>query len=267
MLLGTRQLCATATSTPVKTDRIDARVRTGWFKAVDVKSELSQELWALLPDSKLLVAKLRDLDNGIRGLLRGSELKVGQMTDATFPARVRERVERRAGLETLMASLLQAQDAVQTERERLHRLVLVAMRHDKVCRRLMTVPGVEPVNALTFCSTVDDLPRFSRSRAVGARFGLTPKRYQSAATGRVEHIGKEKDSLARRALHEAANVLLNRTSKWLALMALEMRIAERAGMCCAKMALARNVAVVLHRIWRTAPSSAGTGRCTLLTRM
>ena len=172
-------------------------VRSGWFKAVHVKSELSQQLWALLTGRKLLVAKLRDFDNGIRGLLRGFGLKVGQVSEVTFPARVRELVEGHVGLEALMAPLLRARDAVRTERERLHRLVLVAVRDDEVCRRLMTVPGVGPVTALTFCSAVDDPARFSRSRAVGTHFGLTPRRYQSGETDRVGHISKQGDGLAR----------------------------------------------------------------------
>ena len=148
-----------------------------------------------------------------------------------------------------MAPLLQARDAVRTERERLHRLVLVAVRDDEVCRRLMTVPGVGPVTALTFCSAVDDPARFSRSRAVGAHFGLTPKRYQSGETDRVGHISKQGDDLARQALYEAANVLLTRTGKWSALKAWGMGIAKRAGMRRAKVAVARKLAVVLHRMW------------------
>lgn len=255
VLLETRQLRATTKSMPVKTDRNDARamaqvVRTGWYKAVHVKSELSQELRALLTGRKLLVAKLRDLENGIRGLLRGFGLKVGQVSEATFPARVRELVEGHAGLEALMAPLLQARDAVRTECERLHRLVLVAVRDDDVCRRLMTVPGVGPVTALTFCSAIDDPARFSRSRAVGAHFGLTPKRYQSGETDRVGHISKQGDGLARQALYEAANVLLTRTSKWSALKAWGMGVAKRAGMRRAKVAVARKLAVLLHRMWR-----------------
>lgn len=255
VLLETRQLRATTKAMPVKTDRNDARamaqvVRTGWFKAVHVKSELSQALRALLSGRKLLVAKLRDLDNGIRGLLRGFGLKVGQVSEAAFPGRVRELAEGQAGLEALMGPLLQARDAVRTERERLHRLVLVAVRDDDVCRRLMTVPGVGPVTALTFCSAVDDPTRFGRSRAVGAHFGLTPRQYQSGETDRVGHISKQGDSLARQALYEAANVLLTRTGRWSALKVWGLALAKRAGMRRAKVAVARKLAVVLHRMWR-----------------
>jgi transposase len=261
VLVETRQLRATTKALPVKTDRNDARamaqvVHTGWYKAVQVKSELSQGWWpeavnrALLSGRKLLVAKLRDLDNGIRGLLRGFGLKVGQVSEAAFPTRVRELTDAHAGLEALMGTLLQARDAVRTERERLHRLVLAAVREDDVCRRLMTVPGVGPVTALTFCSAVDDPARFSRSRAVGAHFGLTPRRYQSGETDRMGHISKQGDSLARQALYEAANVPLTRTGKWSALKAWGLAVAKRAGMRRAKVAVARKLAVVLHRMWR-----------------
>jgi transposase len=114
----------------------------------------------------------------------------------------------------------------------------------------MTVPGVGPVTALTFCSAVDDPARFGRSRALGAHFGLTPRRYRSGETDRVGHISKQGDGLARQALYEAANVLLTRTSRWSALKAWGMSVARRAGMRRAKVAVARKLAVVLHRTWR-----------------
>jgi len=135
------------------------------------------------------------------------------------------------------------------EREGLHRLVLTAARQDETCRRLMTVPGVGPVTALTFRSAVDDPARFDRSRAVGAHVGLTPRRYQSGQTDRIGHISKQGDGLARQALYEAANVLLTRTSKWSSLKAWGMNVAKRAGMRGAKVAVARKLAVVLHRMW------------------
>lgn len=169
VLLETRRLRAATRSMPVKTDRTDARaiaqvVRTGWFRAVHVKSELSQEARALLTARKLLVGKLRDLDNGVRGLLRGFGLKVGRTGERAFPGRARELVQGRPALEAAIEPLLQAREALLVGRERLHRLVLAAVRGDAVCRRLMTVPGVGPVTALTFCSAVDDPARFSRSR-------------------------------------------------------------------------------------------------------
>ncbi len=114
----------------------------------------------------------------------------------------------------------------------------------------MTVPGVGPVTALTFCSAVDDPLRFSRSRAVGAHFGLTPRRYQSGETDRTGHMSKQGDALARQALYEAANVLLTRTSRWSALKAWGLNVAKRAGMRRAKVAVARKLATLLHAMWR-----------------
>ncbi len=239
---------------PVKTDRNDARaiaqvVRTGWFRAVHVKSALSQELRALLTARKLLVAKLRDLDSGIRGLLRGFGLKVGQVGERSFPSRIRE-LTGGLSLEAVIEPLLRARSALIAERDHLHGLVMAAARQDEVCRRLMTVPGVGPVTALTFCSAVDDPLRFSRSRAVGAHFGLTPRRYQSGETDRTGHISKQGDALARQALYEAANVLLTRTNRWSALKAWGLSVAKRAGMRRAKVAVARKLAAVLHAMWR-----------------
>jgi transposase len=128
--------------------------------------------------------------------------------------------------------------------------VLAAVRNQPVCRRLMSVPGVGPITALTFCSAVDDPSRFTRSRSVGAHFGLTPRRYQSGETDRTGHISKQGDALARQALYEAANVLLTRTGRCSALKAWGMAVAKRAGMRRAKVALARKLAIVLHRMWR-----------------
>jgi len=255
VLVETRRLRAATKTMPVKTDRIDARaiaqvVRTGWFRAVHVKSELSQETRALLAARKLLVAKLRDVDNGVRGLLRGFGLKVGTVGERAFPRRARGLAHSRPELAAVVEPLLQVREALLAGRERLHRLVLAAVRDEPTCRRLMTVPGVGPVTALTFCSAVDDPARFGRSRALGAHFGLTPRRYRSGETDRVGHISKQGDGLARQALYEAANVLLTRTSRWSALKAWGMSVARRAGMRRAKVAVARKLAVLLHRMWR-----------------
>lgn len=211
---------------------------------------LSQELRGLLGARKLLVGKVRDLDNAVRALLRSFGLKMGQIGERAFAERARELVEGRAALQTVLAPLLEARAALLAQRDRLHRLVLVTVRSDPMCRRLMTVPGVGPVTALTFCSAVDDPSRFTRSRAVGAHFGLTPRRYQSGETDRTGHISKQGDALARQALYEAANVLLTRTQRWSALKAWGITLAKRAGMRRAKVAVARKLAVVLHRMWR-----------------
>ncbi len=113
----------------------------------------------------------------------------------------------------------------------------------------MSVPGVGPITALAFRATIDRPDRFKRSRDVGAHLGLTPARYQSGETdiqGRVSRCG---DELARTALYEAAHSLLVRSKKWSTLRAWGMQIAKRRGMARARVAVARKLASVLHRMW------------------
>ena len=135
------------------------------------------------------------------------------------------------------------------EVERLTKRVLDEVRVEPTCRRLMTVPGVGPLTALAFRATIDQPNRFRKSRDVGAHLGLTPRRYQSGETdvqGRISRCG---DELARTALYEAAHSLLIRSTKWSALRAWGMNVAKRRGMARARVAVARKLAVILHRMW------------------
>ena len=131
----------------------------------------------------------------------------------------------------------------------LHRDLLRIVRTDDICRRLMTVPGVGAVVAITFTAAVDDPARFRRSKDVGAHFGLTPRKYQSGETDRTGRISKVGDAMARSMLFEAANAMLTRATRFSALKAWAVRVASRHGMTKAKVALARKLAVVLHRMW------------------
>jgi transposase len=135
------------------------------------------------------------------------------------------------------------------ELAQLTKRVLEAVRDEPVCRRLMGVPGVGPLTALAFRATIDQPGRFRRSRDVGAHLGLTPKRYQSGATDVQGGISRCGDELARTALYEAAHSLLIRSQRWSTLRAWGMRVAKHRGMARARVALARKLAVILHRIW------------------
>ena len=131
----------------------------------------------------------------------------------------------------------------------LHKMLLNIVRHDSVCRRFMTVPGVGPVVALTYRASVDQPHRFLHSRAVGAHVGLTPKRNQSGETGYDGGISKCGDAMLRTMLYEAAQTVLTQSQKWSWLKAWAMRVAQRRGMRRAIVALARRLAVILHRMW------------------
>ncbi|GMG85355.1 IS110-like element ISRhru3 family transposase [Paralimibaculum aggregatum] len=252
--LETRHVKAALSAMTVKTDRNDARglaqiVRSGWFKAVHLKSADGQRLRTLAAARKVMVRAVTANEQAIRGLLRPFGLKVGAVTRRRFGDRVRSLTGSDPLLATIVEPLLRAHDRLRLELAELHRLVLRAVRTDTVCGRLMTMPGIGPVTALTFRATVDDPTRFRRSRAVGAYLGLTPRRYQSGETDRVGRITKVGDGETRTALFEAANVILRPTTRWPAMKAWAMRIADRQGARRAKVALARRMAVILHRMW------------------
>jgi transposase len=152
-------------------------------------------------------------------------------------------------LELIMASMLKAHEALKVEFARLEKRMLVLVQADPICRRLMSVPRVGDLVALTFSSAVDDPARFQHSKAVAAHFGLTPKKYQSGETDVTGGISRIGDESVRTALYEAANVMLTRVSRFSALKRWALDVAKRRGMKRAKVALARKLAIVLHRLW------------------
>jgi transposase len=254
VLLETRHVKAALSAMTVKTDRRDARgiaqlLRLGWYRPVHAKSASAQEVRALLTARKLIQAKLLDIESGIRGVLRGFGLKVGSISRGRFEARILELVDGNMMLETVIGSMLSARTALQQEFARLHRTLLGLVRDDPVCRQLMSVPGVGAIVAITFKSGVDDPTRFKRSRDVGPHFGLTPKKHQSGELDVTGAVTKRGDRMVRTALYEAASVMLTRTVRFSALKAWAMAVARRRGTRKAKVALARKLGVILHRMW------------------
>ena len=254
VLLETRQVKAALSAMIVKTDRKDARgiaqlLRMGWFRPVHCKSPPAQEIRALLVGRKLLQSKLQDVELSIRGILRGFGLKVGEVSKGRFTVRIRELIGGQPMLERVIEPMLRAREALRAEFHTLHWAMLGIVRADVTCRRLMTVPGVGALVAVTFASAVDDPARFRRSCAVGAHFGLTPKKYQSGETDVTGGISKVGDAMVRTALYEAANVMLTRAGKFSTLKRWALEVAKRRGMKRAKVALARKLSTVLHRMW------------------
>jgi transposase len=183
----------------VKTDRNDARaiaqaMRVGWFTAVHVKTIESQELRLLLTNRKTLLSSRVVLENEVRGTLKAFGLKVGKVTAEEFEARVLDLTSESAGLQDMVRPTLTAREALRQQYAKLHEMVLEVVRSNSACRRLMTVPGVGPITALTFVTCVDDPARFSHSRNVGAHLGLTPRKYASGEVDRNGGISKSGDS-------------------------------------------------------------------------
>src|SRR6476620_5975055 len=185
---------------------------------------------------------------GVSRTLRNFGLKVGMVGKMRFEARIKELVESLPDLAELVEPLLIVRRTLRGQIVILHRRLLAIVRDDEVCQRLMTTPGVGPVVALTYRATVDVPARFRKSKAVGAVFGLTCARYQSGEidwSGRISRCG---DEMMRVMLYEAAQSML-RSKKWSWLKAWAMQIARRRGMKKAIVALARRLAVIMHRIW------------------
>jgi transposase len=252
-LLETRHVRNAFKTMPVKTDRKDARgiaelMRMGWFRPVHCKSMGAQETRAMLTARKLVQSKLHDVEMSLRGLLRGFGLKVGKSTRTGFAGRINELVAGHPSLQVVGEALLRVRAVLLKEFNGLERRVRTMARHDARARLLMSAPGVGPIVSLTFASAIDDPGRFRSSKRVGAHFGLTPKKYQSGETDITGRISKIGDSGVRTALYEAAHIILTKPVKGSALKRWAARLAKRAGMQKAKVALARKLAVIMHRM-------------------
>jgi len=237
-----------------KTGRNDARriaqmMRVGLYRPVHVKTLRSQKLRVLLTHRKLLQSKAIAIENDLRATLRNFGLKVGMVGTVKFEARIKELVENLPDVAVLVGPLLVVRRVLREQIGILHRRLLAIVRGDDVCRRLMTVPGVGPVVALTYRVTVDVPARFRNSKAVGAVFGLTPSKYQSGQNDRTGGISRCGDEMMRVMLYEAAQSMLVRSTKWSWLKAWAMKIARHRGMKKAMVALARRLAVIMHRMW------------------
>lgn len=255
IVVEARHMRASLNAQRNKTDRNDARgiaqmMRMGWFRAVHVKSDEAQRLRLLLANRRLLKRKLIDMENHIRGALRSFGLKVGQVARGGYEARVLELIADADGaLKTFIMTMLEVRKAVMSGYNSLHKALISIVAADPLCRRFMTVPGVGPIAALSFRAGVDDPLRFTSSRAVGAHFGMTPRKWQSGTIDIDGRITKQGDSDVRAALCEAAASMLLRSKKWTALRAWGLRLAKRTSMKNAMIAVARKLAVILHRMW------------------
>jgi transposase len=253
-LLETRHVRKAFEAMPVKSDRNDARgiaqlMRLGWFRPVHCKSMNAQEVRVVLTARKLVQTKLLDVENSLRGILRGFGLKVGKTTPRSFAGRIQELVDGHPQLEAIGEALLSVRAVLLREFNAFEKRVRAMSRFDARTRLLMSTPAVGPIVALTYAAAIDDPARFKSSKQTGAHFGLTPKKYQSGETNYSGRISKIGDASVREALYQAAHVMLTKPVKDCSqLKSWAMRIARRAGMNKAKVALARKLAVILHRM-------------------
>ncbi len=238
-----------------KSDRNDALgiariMQCGWYKEIQVKKLSCHEIRAVL-NSRAHLVKIRcDLENQVRGLLKNLGLVIGKAGGNVFRRRAEELLGRDGLLWEAVRPLLEVREKVVREIAALDRKLLALARNDENSRRSMTVPGIGPITALTFHSVIDNPSRFRRSRSVGAYVGLTSRRHASGEVDWSGRVSKCGDRMLRSYLFEAAGVLLTRVPQWCKLKAWGHRLWKRIGFKKAKIAVARKLAVILHRMWR-----------------
>lgn len=253
VLMETRQVKGALKAMPIKTDRRDAEgiarlLHLGWFRPVHCKSVSAQEVRAILSARKAIQQNMITLEMSLRGILRNFGLKVGAISRGRFEHRIRELTQGNGMLEAATGPMLHARTSLRQELASLERLVRQMAQDDPICIRLMTMPGVGAVVALTYQAAIDDPMRFASSKNVGPWVGLTPRRNQSGERDVSGGITKAGDVNLRRALCQAATVMMNRgRSTWLRTWGAQL--AKRRGRKRAMVALARRIAVILHRMW------------------
>jgi len=250
-----RQVAAALSAMRNKTDKNDARgiaqvLRSGWFSEVHIKSRASHYDRALLTSRKTVLRKCIDLEQEVRGLLRAFGVRLpATLAHRKFEETVLPIIEADDQIAYALIPMLEAWRSLHAVFLELDRRVKSAARNDPVCLLLMTTPGVGPITALTFKAAVDDPARFRSSRIVGAHFGLTPRRFQSGEKDQTGHISRAGDADVRAALYSAASSLLMRTKTPSHLKTWGMRLVKKRGRRRATVALARKLAVILHRMW------------------
>lgn len=253
VLMEARQVKGALKAMQIKTDRRDAEgiarlLHLGWFRPVHCKSVSAQEVRAVLGARKAVQQGMITLEMSLRGLLRNFGLKVGSISRGRFELRIRELAEGNPMLGLATEPMLRARACLRQELAGLERRVRQLAQDDPVCRRLMSMPGIGAVVALTYRSAVDDPSRFTSSKNVGPWVGMTPSRNQSGERDVSGGITKAGDVNLRRALCQAATVMMHRgRSTWLRIWAAQ--VTRRRGAKRAMVALARRIAVILHRMW------------------
>ena len=240
-----------------KSDAHDAEglaqlARTGWFKAVHIKDRATHLDRAQLKVREQLIKAHHAMANQLRGLLKLFGLRMGQ---ATTPNKRAERLAalfaQKPDLGPVLAPLVAGLAALEQQIAASSRSLKARAAADPVAVRLMSVPGVGPIVALTYLSSIEDPSRFARSRDAGAYAGLVPRRFQSGDRDTQGRISKAGDPMLRSALYEAANNLLSRVKRPSPLQDWGKALAVTKGAKRARVAVARKLAILLHRLWQS----------------
>jgi transposase len=242
-----------------KSDVVDARelADAGLYRwerlpEVHLRDGESQEKLTVLRARDTLVRSRTSLVNAVRSVLKQEGVAVGKGSTEAFAKRARPAVP--AGLATALVPLLEEIESLTARVKELDRWVEAAGARDPAVRSLRQVPGVGPVTAAAYVWTVGDAARFSKSRQAGSYLGLRPRRDQSGETDKQLRITKAGNPFLRRLLVGSAQYILGPFGPDTALRRWGLKLAERGGRRAkrkAVVAVARKLAVVLHRLWVT----------------
>lgn len=241
-----------------KTDANDADglaqlAEAGFYKVVRVKSFDAMLTRTLIGVRKQVATMAIELSNQIRGVMKTFGLIVPKSKGRVFEEHVRELLARNDNLGRIILPLLDAWRDIRKHAASLDRKLLGAARNSRETKLLMTIPGIGAITSLSFSSAIEDPGNFKRSRSVGAWLGLTTRRYQSGEVDYDGHISRRGDRHLRSLLYEAAMVMLTRTKSRhdSSLKDWGLKLRERLGTKRAAVAVARKLAVIMHRMLKT----------------
>lgn len=249
-----RHMSAVLSTSPNKNDRNDARgiaqaLRVGYIRTVSIKSQKDVDISMMLTARKMLVGQRRSQKNTMRGLLKSYGIRISTSGSQMFIKQVKEKMAELA--ETCQLSikaLIKAYELADEEISQLTRHLEAIAKQDEDVKRLMTIPGVGVITALSFKITLRIPERFTDSRDVGAYLGMTPREYSSGESQKRGRISKCGHSQMRSLLVEAATVMLTRTKSWCKPKAWALKIAKKKGVKKAAVALGRKLSVIMHRM-------------------
>jgi transposase len=252
-----RKMAAILATVINKTDKNGARgiaeaLRARHYKECVHRSDETMEIRTMLHGRQTAVEERSHMVTSIKGHLKVYGVKLGKGSGKGF----REKVEQsivglKPRIKKVIACLLNILDALDEEIKELDKLVKDTAKEDKDVKLLQSVDGVGPITALAFKAEIDDAKRFEDSKDVGAYLGLTPSQFSSGEIKKQGGISKQGSKQVRCLLVEAATVLLTRCKVWSKLKAWGLKLMKRKGKKKAIIAVARKLAVILHRMLMT----------------
>jgi len=258
--IDARKMAAILAVTVNKTDKNDARgiadaMRCNHYKEVNLRNCEDSAIGIFLSSRSTLVESRGRFKNTVRGLLKTYGIRLGEVSHDNFSKTVRDvlvdvPLETKCGIEGMIMSYEVMNEEIKKMDKRLNEMC----KKDKEVQRLMTIPGVGMVVAMTYRADMGDPTRFEKSESVGAYYGMTPRQYSSGETVKLGRISKCGSKEVRTLLTEAAIVMLTRSKTWSPLKIWGLKIMKKHGFKKAALAVGRKLAVIMHRMLVTGES-------------